>query len=202
MQTGTMTQQIIIGGVGFTGYTTRQAEGTLNQDVILPAGVAGAVSAAGVDGLATGHGFVQGNVLDVHWTAAGVRKCRRGVTVDTATANAITFDNDPAASGDALPAEDTPVVVSRRTVIVAAWAGDETVMAAIYASAPCAVEFMDADASVLAVKLDAQGTYAYADGQDVANPFAGADLSSIIVSNGSADVNAIRVGVLYDSVTD
>jgi len=201
MQTGTITSTILIGGIGFTSTITRTAEGQISHVVELPAGVAGAVSATGVDGLATGHGLVQGDVVDLHWTGGGEQKCRRGITIDTASANAVTFDDSPPAGGDALPAEDTAVVVGKQIEVNTEWVGNDSEIVAARLSKIGAVDFRDdTAASVLAAKLAAAASWFWAAGQGVDNPFADKTLATIKASNGSTSECTLHVGVLYQSV--
>ena len=167
----------------------------------VPAGIAGAISAAGVDGLADNHGIEQGDLVDVHWTdpADGTHKCRRGITVDVAAANAIEFDNDPAAEGDALPAEDTAVVVSQRVTINASFDGDDMVILGLKADQRLMVDFRTAAESLDARKLIANEGYSWATGL-ADNPLTGEAVATIVASNGSTVATVLYLGLLYDSV--
>lgn len=200
MQTGTIAATITIGGTNFRSTASRQAEGHVAHVVAIPAGIAGAISAAGVDGLATGHGLVQNDVIDIHWTAAGVRKARRGVTVDTAAANAITFNDDPAAEGDALPAEDTAVVVSKRVTIDTEWDGDDIEILACKATKDLMADFRTAAASEMAKHLSADEAWWWISGQGVANPLASDSVASIVLSSATTTAGVFYLGLLYQSV--
>jgi hypothetical protein len=201
-QTGRINQSIAIGGLTFSGSITRTAEGVLTQVVDLAAGHAGAISATGVYGLATGHGILDTDTVDVHWTdpSDGTHKCRRGLAVDTSAANAITFDNDPAAEGDALPAEDTAVVVSVQTEIECAFSGDDLLMIALRASQRCIADIRDAGGSELPQKLVAGEAWYWASDQGVTNPVASDSLTKIVASNGSAVATTLYIGLLLDTV--
>lgn len=201
MQTGQITSNILIGGIGFTSAVTRTAEGQISHVVALPPGLAGAISADGVDGLATGHGLQAADVIDLHWTASGEQKCRRGIRVDTAGANAVTFDDDPAAEGDALPAVDTAVVVGKQVSIDTLWDGDEVEMIAARAASGGVIDFRKDDgSSALAVKMVGSEAWSWVSGQSVNNPFAGLSLASIRASNSGTASSTLHIGVLYQSV--
>lgn len=201
MLTATIAATYTVGGISFTSQASRQAVGQIGHVLTLPAGVAGAISAAGVDGLADGHGFEALDVVDVHWTdpADGSHKCRRGVTIDTANANDIEFDNDPAAEGDALPAEDTAVVVAQRAEINTDFDGDDAKVVAARCGQRAVVDFRSAAASLSAVKLPAAEAWSWMSDQGVANPLTGDPVDKAVASNGSTTAAALNLGILYDS---
>ena len=202
MQTAQIVSSITCGGINFTSSVSRQAEGQISHVVVLPAGVAGAISATGVDGLVEGHGIEASDVIDVHWSdpADGSHKCRRGLTVDTAGATSIAFDEDPAGAGDALPAEDTAVVVSVQVSIDTDFDGDLVQMVAVKTAQRAMVDFRKTGASLLAIKCVAGEAWSWASGQSVANPLTGDPVDAIVVSNGSVSETTMYVGILYESV--
>jgi hypothetical protein len=202
MQTGSSTSSFSVGGLAFTSTVSRQGEGIVGHVVDIPAGVAGAISATGVDGLADGHGILDTDVIDVHWTdpSDGTHKCRRGIAVDTSSANAITFDNDPAAEGDALPAEDTDVIVSVQVVIETEWDGDDVEMIACKATQRAIADFRSAAASLMAAKLPSGEAWSWASGQGTTNPLTGDPVASVVISNGSTTAAIFSLGLLYQSV--
>lgn len=197
---GTLTGTVTIGGQSFSFRIARTAEGGFPQEVPIAAGVAGAISAAGVDGLAAGHGIAQGDIVDLHWTAVGVRKCRRGLTVDTTAAAAITFDNNPAAEGDALPAEDTAVVVSVQTPVTVEFDGDDVEMIALRMDRDGMADFREAAASQEAVMVTKGELWAWTKDTGVANPLAGNAVTHINVSNADVLAGAFKLAGLYHSV--
>lgn len=201
-QTGTVTTVYSIGGISFSCKATRTGEMNVGQNVVIPAGKAGAISASGVDGLVTGHGIVGSDLIDIHWSdpSDGTHKCRRGVTVDSAAANAITFDDSPAAEGDALPAEDTQVVVSVQVPIVMAFDGDLLLIIGAKTSQRAMVDFRDSEGSELAVKLTANEGWGWTVDQGVTNPMAADDIVLLNASNGSTTETTLQISGLLDSV--
>lgn len=201
--TATINAQYTIGGIAFSGSSSQSAEGQIGQVVSLAAGVAGAISSAGVDGLATGHGISGSDVIDVHWTdpSDGSHKCRRGLTVDTANANDIEFDETPAGEGDSLPAEDTACVVSVQTVVTCPFDGDLLLMIAAKSTQIAVADFRDAGGSELVLTFAANGTWSWETGKGFSNPVASDDIVQVKVSNGSTTAATFYLGILYDSVT-
>jgi hypothetical protein len=202
MATGRIASTFTVGGVSFTSQLTKEAEGSIGQDPTLAAGIAGAISSAGVDGLATGHGIEGSDVIDVHWDDPddGTRKCRRGLTVDTANANDIEFDETPAGAGDSLPDEDTACVVCVQTSIETTFDADSAEIMCLYCPTDAVVDFRASAASVAAVKLEGGAAWWWVNGQGFANPLTGDPIDEIIVSNGGTSAATLKIGVLYQSV--
>lgn len=202
MPTGYSRSTINVGGMSFVSTVSRDGEGQISHQVSLAAGKAGAISASGVDGLPTGHGFVQNDIIDVHWVDAdGVPKCRYGITVDSAATNAITFDDTPNAAGDALPAEDWAVVVSLQTLIDTDFDGDNVALIAAMSSKQARICFeKEAGTVIKSVNVPANEAWMWASNQGVANPLTGDPVGKIIVSNGSASAATVVVGLVYSSV--
>lgn len=204
MPTGTVTKQIVAGGLTLYSQITRTEEASIAEQVTLPAGKAGAISAAGIDGLVTGHGIGQGAIIDVHWTAGGVQCCRYGITVDTTATNAITFDDTPAAAGDALPAEDTAVVVAVQVPIAIAFDANNAKLVAFHSDQIAHVDMQNNDpASMFAVKLAANSAWFWNDGDNIANPFVGTNddvVLQVVATNGSTTAATLKIVAMYDSV--
>ncbi len=201
MQTCTISASVSVGGINFTSLVSRQAEGQVSHIVDIDAGQTGDISAAGVDGLDTGHGIEAADVVDVHWVAAGVQKCRRGLLVDVANANDIEFDEVPAGEGDALPAVDTEVVVGVQVEINTDFDGDDVELIAVMMTKMGMADFRDVGpVSLAAVKLVGNEAWSWASDQNIANPLTGNPVDMIVVSNGIAATARIYVGVLYQSV--
>jgi len=203
MPTAQIVSTISVGGVEFASNVSRTAEGQISHVVVIPAGAAGKRAADGVDNLVTGHGFVTSNVIDVHWTdpTDGVtHKVRRGLTVDGATANAITFDETPPALGDTFPAVGTDVVISLITGIGSVWDGDLLEMIAMKATGRLMAEFWDGGVQYVPQKLATEQALTWVAGQGVTNPYTGSPVAVIRVSNGTIVAVTYTLGLLYQSV--
>jgi hypothetical protein len=206
MPTAKITRQVTVGGVTLSGSATRTEEGLIQHTVTLAAGKSGAISANGVDGLATGHGITGTEIIDVHWTdSAGDHKCRYGITVDSATTNAIVFDDSPAAAGDTLPAEDYAVVVCVQTEIEIDCDANDILMLAAHATEDAHLDLVNDDpASIGAVTLNDGIVWLWNEGEGVANPFIAEDddvLDKVLASNGGTAAATLNIAILYDSVS-
>jgi hypothetical protein len=189
-----------IGGVSISGRTDRTGEGQLGQEVTLPAGKAGTLTTrtddnTGVATLATGHGIVTSDKVDVFW-ADGVRY---GMTANV-TGDAVTVDGG---AGDVLPAATTPVVVTKEVEINADFDGDDALIVAAMSTKRAHLQFVAADNSILfAIELaNANEPWTWVSGQGIANPLTGDAVDRIVASNGdSGGVGTLTFACLYDSV--
>ena len=203
MPTGKITSTVSVGGIEFASSVSRTAAGQVSHSTVIPAGIAGVKnSSTTVNGLVTGHGLVGTDVVDMHWTdpTDGIQRCRRGITIDTANANDIVFDETPAPLGDSLPANDTAVVLSKRVTIDTDWDGDLLEMIALKATGRAVADFWDATVSLVAQKMEADQALDWVSNQGVANPYTGNPVSSIKVSNGTVAAVTFTMGALYRSV--
>lgn len=206
MPSMTITRTIAVGGVTLSGSTTRTEEGLIQQQVSLAAGKAGAISATGIDGLATGHGITDSDTVDVHWTDDdGIHRCRYGIAVDTAATNAITFDDDPAAAGDTLPDEDTDVVVCVQTTIDVDVNAANVKALVVLCDQDAHIDLQNDDpASMYGLAVNRNTPWIWNEGEGLDNPFLSADddvLASILASNGSTSSATLKFSLLYDSVS-
>lgn len=117
-----------VGGVSINGVVSRSSEGILGQSPTLPAAQAGTMSrtsdTAGTLTMATGHGLLEGQVVDIYWATG----CCYGATLGVVTVNSIPFTG---AAGDAVPVGTaTAVTVAVQTEIAAPFDGDLLLMLA------------------------------------------------------------------------
>ena len=206
MPTMTITRTITVGGVTLTGSSSRTKEGLIQNQVTLPAGKAGAISATGIDGLTTGHGITDSDTVDVHWTDAdGIHRCRYGVAVDTAATNAITFDDDPAAAGDTLPDEDYAVVVAPRVEIDVDVNAANVKALVVLSDQDAHLDLTNDDpASMYGLIVNRNTPWIWNEGEGIDNPFlAETDdvLDTIQATNGSTSAATLKFAILYDSVS-
>ncbi len=204
LQTATMTAAYSVGGVAFTATVEKTAEGGSSQVVPLPAAVVGTISALGVDNLATGHGIAAAATIDVHWvdvTDGVTRRVRRGLLVDTSTANDITFDETPAGVGDTLPAPTTVCWVAVQVIIDVDFDGDLIEMLAQKSDVVCQMDIRDATTSLKSMVLPAKEGWSYIKNYGYANPFAVKVIDKIVVTNGGITVGTYQFGLLYQSVS-
>jgi hypothetical protein len=197
MNVATVTTSASVGGVNTSSVISRSAEGQIGQDVVLPAGVDGAISAtAGVDGLPVGHGFVQTDTVAVHWTENGILKCCYALRVDSATETSVELSGG---LGDDLPAEDTNVILSLQKSIEVDWDGTKTevFVASSVQSSHFAVCWVGGN---FPVSIPENGGFCYISNNGWTNPFNLHAITNIVASNASTTETTIKIGVLYDSV--
>ena len=170
----------------------------------LAAGKAGRLTtrtsdSVGVVTMTTGHGFTTSQVVDLYWVGG----MRLGVVLGTV--GAPTADTAvPIASGgagDVLPADETDVVMSARTIITLPLDGDALKLMAFLAGGRAGLNFLDdLDASLDTQELaDANSPYDWALGSGT-NPLAGETLGSITASSGAAAATTLQYGLLHDAV--
>ena len=203
-QTGTISSSYVVGGISFTGKLTESAEGTIAQVVALPAGNAGVMKGTtGIDGLETGHGLSPADVVDIHYTdTAGVHKVRTGIAVDTLVGdNEITMDNAPPGEGDALPPNDTALVVTLQVPISIDFTGNNLLMIAMKATQRAVMDFAETITSKFAHKFDAANdVWSWDSSSGFTNPLAGATPNAGFASNGSVTAATLTIGMLLDTV--
>lgn len=204
-QTGSITQQFSLAGVGFGGVLSETGEGGLSQVVPLPAGIAGSLAdATNIDSLVTGHGLVDTDTLDIHWTDAttGLHKVRRGINIVSVDTNAIVIDETPAGTGDALPVSyPHDVVIAVQVPIVMAPIGDDILMLAMKSTQRATVDFEDGGVSDFAHNFGAANdVYSWDNSTGFTNPLAGTTPDQALATNGSIVAATLTIGILLDSV--
>ncbi len=202
-QNATLRLNYTIGGTAFASNEVRTAEGAITHVIDLPAGSAGLMdSTTGVDGLVTGHGIVATDIIDLHYDdpTTGLHKVRRGLTIDTDAANAVTFDETPAGEGDALPADGVAVVISVQVVVNTDFAGDDVEIVATKSDVKAMVDIRTSSASKQAQKLATGASWFWMKSFGFTNPLAASAIDEANVSNGSTDVGVVFLAILYQSV--
>lgn len=207
MPTISLVQSVSGGGVSIQGNTQRTVDAQEGIEITVPAAIAGVLSnrasnvAGTINGLVTGHGLVATNIIDIFWTVAGVNGRRYGVTIDTANANDIIFDDVPAAAGDNLPVQGSAVTVCKQVVVNTAWDGDDSALFCAMQTTRGLVQFKDAGAvSLKVVDLLAYEPWYWANGQGITNPLTGNAIATLRVSNAdSANAATFRFINGFDS---
>jgi len=147
----------------------------------------------GTAALATGHGIVTSDKVDVFWSGGR----RYGMTAAVSGDN-VTVD---LGAGDSLPASGTAVVVVKRQVVNAAFDPDDMTVLLVTTTRRASVVFVDAGGAVLlALDLAAGECCLWWVNSGLARPMAGNPVSAIHVGNGdSANTCDVTISVLYDS---
>lgn len=148
--------------------------------------------------MASGHAITTGQRLDIYWEEAGVKGCRRGVTVGTVASLAVPFT---LGSGDNLPTNLTAVTAQVPAEEAFLVTGSNVQFIFAKATRRACIVFADASSAELhAIEAELDGTtgggYQWFTGNGVTNPLAGDAVAKVFISNGSsAATNAVVVGV-------
>ena len=186
-----------IAGVNTRGQVSRSGSTPIGIDEVLTPAKVGSLTTrtddnTGVATMVAGHGFITGNVVDVFWSGG----MRYGMTATVAT-NAVTVDGG---AGDALPIATTALTVSKPlTLDSITFVPEDLWMIAAATRGKCSIRFLATAAVVVNFTLGAEEAYCWAAGQGIVNPLISdpqADITSVVISNGSAESNRIRAGLL------
>ncbi len=205
MSTATISEQVTIGGIAFGSTIYRTEEGAITHTPPLAAGIAGTLGTrtgdnTGVITVASGHGVTTDDFVDVYWTDAN-GELQVQVKCDVTAQDATTISIDLGV-GDVLPAQDYTVTVGVRVEIDSDFDGDLMSVLAIACDKDCHCHFEEEDGtSILAQKISGGELFRWVSEQDVANPLTGNPVGQIMVSCGEAAAGALKIGVLYDSVS-
>jgi hypothetical protein len=181
----TLTQSYTLGG-----KTYNEAR-TVESDKVLSTRTSDTVGELTMD---VGHGFVDGDLIDLYWAGGS----RRSVVVGTVAVNAVPISGG---LGDNLPADESEITAMVQTEEAFNFDGDNVKALVFSATAPATLILAgDDDVEDFArVFKEANAAYGYrADGPDV-NPIAGDDVTKVFLSHGdSSGAKVVRVAVLFD----
>lgn len=182
----------------FNSTATVEADAVIFEDVSVPAGFAGTLTARGSDSAGTvtttnSHTITTGVRADVYWTGG----CRRGVTVGTVNVKAIPISGG---SGDALPLQTTDILIVEPLLLDMAVLGTNVDCLMLYAAKRGQFVFVDDnDAELHQVELPASGSWAWSEDDGFTNPITGDTVAGVYVSHGDAAAATMRVGILYNN---
>lgn len=186
MATITHAQSISGGGVTIqTMPVTRTNSGSIALEDTLSAAKSGALTTRSDDNtgtltMADGHGFTDGQIIDVYWSG-GVQ---RNVVIGTVATNSVPIDSGV---GDNLPADETAITAVVQKSINLAIDGDETDILAVVLETvdktirtAANVQFRDAAADIIAeIDLVANVPQVWDIAGGSANPFAGDPITNL-----------------------
>ncbi len=194
------TRLVKVAGLEFGGSVNRSASGGISHSPLpLPAGVGGTLDTRnsdtnGVCGLASGHGYVNGDKLDVYWVGTGNIRYNMAATV---SGDNVTVD---AGAGKVLPIATTVVVVSKRLEVDVDFDGDKIESIAIASNSRSHIWFITgADASIFPQEIVANELWSWVANQGVANPLAGAIIGKVQYSCGEVLAGEGHIGGLLRS---
>ena len=204
---GTVNVVVSAAGLSVQGLVSKEASGGIPpQEKALSPAKSGTLSTrtsdtAGTLTLATGHGLVQDNVIDIFWTdSGGVLKCAYGATVGLVNGNEVPFTG---ASGDALPAQDTAITTQKPTELDCDFDGDKAVLlVAMMKTHGGHVAFVDSgDAVLKAQALQANEPLLWWKNGPFAAPITGNPVDAVVISNAGTAEATFQLTGLVDSDT-
>lgn len=205
MQTATLVQKTVIGGLTIQSSFTREGEGVVSVSAALPAGKAGTLSTRtnhteGTCTLAAEHGITTAAIVDLYWATGK----RRGVTVGTVSGTSVPITGG---AGDNLPTQTTAIVMSVQVPVAIAFSSSLIKLMLLSCDQRASLDFFDAavdGSSVLSSPIDlpeAGAGFGWADNSGVATPFNGSQVLRGNASNGSSTTAAaLTGGILINSV--
>lgn len=187
-----------VGGTTYTAITDAAGDSVERATPSIPAAKIGSLTTrtdanTGVLTMASGHGFISTDVIDVFWATGS----RRGMTATVAT-NAVTVDGG---AGDDLPVVSTAVTAMKPVEVPFAVDGDEVV--GLVASSPVAgyVVFVDdADAEIAAAtyEVGASSAGVWAEAIGTTNPLAGKTTTVVKFSHGDVAARTMTAIAVFN----
>lgn len=189
-------RSLIISGLNFAIGTTVSSDLATTFSESIAAAKAGTLSVrtdanTGTLTMASGHGITTGARLDLYWSGGR----RYGVTVGSVSGTSVPID---LGAGDDLPAVDTAITAQVPTSEAVVVTGDDAVSIAVSADQAGTAVFAASDNStILAVELTSTGlSYVWTTNDGGTNPFAGASVAKVFLSQPSATVAATMQGAV------
>lgn len=195
-----------VAGVTFSQARSVTSEAVIAQERTIPAAQAGTLTTRTDANTGTvtmtsgGHTVTTGARLDVYWTASGVKKCRRGMTVGTVSGTSVPIDGG---SGDDLPSTSTALTVAVPVELATAINGDD-LKSLILGAPETQVQFVlcsSGDTEELAKNLTSGEVFYWEAGQlGTVNPIAGDTIVKTFVSHGdSTGSKRVQLVAQYDN---
>lgn len=184
-------QSTSVGGRAYAKKTTVTGAFSVGFDESLLAAKIGTLTTRTDDNTGTltmnaGHGIVTGNRLDVYWTdAAGVVKCRRGMTVGTVATNSVPIDGG---EGDVLPAAAFAIRAMVPKEVAFPLTGNNVQSIQVYGQHDGSSFVFTTSGNVTIVGdtiVTAGGAYQWYNGSGVANPMSGQTVAKVFLSHGN-----------------
>lgn len=193
MATAVVSASAQVGGYSFVGGVSATGDGQVTRDPTLAAAKTGTLSTrtsntAGTLTMTTGHGFTNGQVIDIYWATG---QCTRA-TIGTVATNSVPFTG---AGGDVLPIATTAItamVVHAESVAILDAELTALAVGIVGSVAPCSVTFLDDSDAVIGRALVRVGTattpkhFIWESTSGVAIPISD-DVASISMSHGDSD---------------
>lgn len=198
----TLTANLTASGYGRTANESQSVTTDNGWDVgpvTVNAAVAGTLTTRTDDNtgeatLGSGHGIVDGDLVDVYWTGGS----RQGMTVGTVAGTAVPLEGG---AGDVLPAAATAITVCKVRTEGGQAIVHSNIAGVLLASAPVAQSFVfktAADAVLLTVVLPANEAYVWTTGSGLANPFSAGTVAKVCLSQAGTAAQSMGGAVYHN----
>jgi len=201
MATGRLSGSISIASLSFDVAVNREGETQIGHDPTCPKGYAGTLTTrtsdtAGIVTAAGVSGMSEGDDVDIYSGTDGVS---HGGNIDTINGNLYTISG---LGGDVLPAQDSAVIMSKRSKVVTTFDGDNAKMIAAMCAKRAHIELQEAaEVTQHAQKLTAGEAWFWMYGYGT-NPITGNPVVAIECTTADTEAaQVVQIGVIDDSVT-
>ncbi len=196
MLTGRIIISAAVGGLGINSVVSREAEGQIGHEVMLPAAIAGNLTSRDEDDegeltLASEHGIETADIIDIYWDGGQ----RYNVVVGTVAENVVPFSGG---DGDILPEEDTAITASKQTTVDTDVDGNLLMMIIAHCGKAGHLSFYADAVLAYPVNLVPGELWAWWEG-DIANPLTDKTVTEVRVSQSDLNQQLFSLGALYDS---
>lgn len=189
-------------GYQFPCKSTVTADGSIIKTVSVAPAKTGTLSTrsdanTGTLTMASGHGFTDGQRLDIYWSGGS----RRGVVIGTVATNSVPFD---LGAGDDLPIATTAITAMVPTEEAFTVSGSTVSAIALFSDVAGQIVFAESDNTE--VKAYSVGDVAggaqsmiWTSARDSDNPLTGGDITKVYFSHGSSTETATMRAVVLNS---
>jgi len=200
--TTTITESITVLGRTFPSKRTITTDGVVSKMPEVTAAKSGTLSTrtdanTGTLTMAGGHGFTDGQRLDIYWSGGS----RRGVVIGTVATNSVPFD---LGAGDDLPIATTAITAKVPTEEVFNADGDAALGLVLYSDQPGQIVFCESDETEVAAfsvggAVGGEQSFFWDPERSASNPLTGDIIAKAYFSHSSATATAdMRAVVLIN----
>lgn len=198
MLTGELRAEARIAGEVLRAHTVRQASSVIAQGIPAKPARGGVVIDFELPELFTveigpDHGLVEGEHVDIYWSAGRRYACYIGAVTETA----IYIEHG---MGDGPPALGTVVTVDQWQVIDLRIDGDRLIMALMTLGERGLLHLLTNFELVKLIDLAPDGIWSWAEGGKVPNPLAGLVIDGAILTQAGTEARTLRLALLYDGL--
>lgn len=196
-----------MGGVSFTESQSITADAAIVHDVSAPVAWAGELTTRTGDTVGTitieesAHEIDTGDRIDLYWTASGVRRYRRGVTVGTVSGNLVPITGG---AGDVLPTQSADIVAAPTLELNVGIDGDNVVAILLYLGVRGQFTFTSTESEDVELMNQVVGAiqcWDWNENNGEVNPLTNDSIGKVFVSQSGVTAAATaRLAIAHDDV--